>query len=159
MSHGEILILQQLLADLIGKGYVEPADPMSQWNAPPGMILKKSGNREGVTNQYRLVTDFRRLNALTKSSTPYTPPIIWEVIRKLSTAKIFSASDVVGGFYQQSLVEEDRDKTTFVCHTDASGGKKIPFQGFVFGFGGSTGSLSIPYGGRTVQYRGGNRIY
>ena len=31
MAHGEILILQQLLADLIEKGYVvEPADPMSQ---------------------------------------------------------------------------------------------------------------------------------
>ena len=72
ISHGEILILQQLLADLvIEKGYVEPADPMSQWSAPV-MILKKSGNQEGVTNQYRLVTDFRRLNALTKSST-YTP--------------------------------------------------------------------------------------
>ena len=117
MSHGDILILQQLLADLIEKGYVEPTDPMSQWSAPV-MILRKSGTREGVTNQYRLVTDFRRLNALTKGST-YTPPIIREVIRKLSTAKIFSASDVVGGFYQQALAEEDRDKTTFVCHTPA----------------------------------------
>ena len=71
MSHGEILILQQLLADLIEKGYVEPADPMSQWSASV-MILRKSGTRGGVTNQYRLVTDFRRLNALTKGPT-YTP--------------------------------------------------------------------------------------
>ena len=44
MSHGEINILQQLLADLIEKGYVEPADPMSQW-CDPVMILRKSGNR------------------------------------------------------------------------------------------------------------------
>ena len=29
MSHGEINILQQLLADLIEKGYVEPVDPIS----------------------------------------------------------------------------------------------------------------------------------
>ena len=91
------------------------------------MILQKSGTREGITNQYRLVTDFRRLNALTKGST-YTPPIIWEVIRKLATAKIFSASDVVGGFYQQALAEEDRDKTTFVCHTPA--GKRSSDSGF-----------------------------
>ena len=124
MSHGEILILQQLLADLIDKGYVEPADPMSQWSAPV-MILRKSGTREGITNQYRLVTDFRRLNALTKGST-YTPPIIREVIRKLATAKIFSASDVVGGFYQQALAEEDRDKTTFVCHTPAGEKRNVP---------------------------------
>ena len=46
MSHGEILILQQLLADLIEKGYVEPTDPMSQWSAPV-MILRKSGTRAG----------------------------------------------------------------------------------------------------------------
>ena len=67
------------------------------------------------------------MNALTKGST-YTPPIIREVIRKLSTAKIFSASDVVlVGFYQQALAEEDRDKTTFVCHTPA-GEKKFRFR-------------------------------
>ena len=100
MTHGEINILKQLLADLIEKGYVEPADPMSQWCAPV-MILRKSGNREGITNQYRLVTDFRRLNALTKSST-YVPPLIRTIIKQLSSAKIFSASDVVGGFYQQT---------------------------------------------------------
>ena len=84
---------------------------MSQWCAPV-MILRKSGNREGITNQYRLVTDFRRLNALTKSSM-YVPPLIREIIKQLTSAKIFSASDVlVGGFYQQALAEEDRDKTT-----------------------------------------------
>ena len=91
------------------------------------MFLRKSGTREGVINQYRLVTDFRRLNALTKGSSTYTPPIIREVIRKLATAKIFSASDVVGGFYQQALAEEDRDKTTFVCNTPA-GEKKNRFR-------------------------------
>ena len=36
MSHGEINILQQLLADLIEKGYVESADPMSQCLVCPG---------------------------------------------------------------------------------------------------------------------------
>ena len=134
MSHGEINILQQLLADLIEKGYVEPADPMSQWCAPV-MILRKSGNREGITNQYRLVTDFRRLNALTKSST-YVPPLIRTIIKQLSSAKIFSASDVVGGFYQQTLAEEDRDKTTFVCHT-TKGERKFRFRVSCLGLAGA----------------------
>ena len=106
---------------------------MSQWCAPV-MILRKSGNREGITNQYRLVTDFRRLNALTKSST-YVPPLIRTIIKQLSSAKIFSASDVVGGFYQQTLAEEDRDKTTFVCHT-TKGERKFRFRVSCLGLAG-----------------------
>ena len=130
---------------------------MSQWSAPV-MILRKSGTREGVTNQYRLVTDFRRLNALTKGST-YTPPIIREVIRKLSTAKIFSASDVVGGFYQQALAEEDRDKTTFVCHTPA-GEKKFRFRrGVMFGIGGGASRVPISHGRCLVRHRWSHRVH
>ena len=107
------------------------------------MILRKSGNREGITNQYRLVTDFRRLNALTKSST-YVPlsPLIRTIIKQLSSAKIFSASDVVGGFYQQTLAEEDRDKTTFVCHT-AKGERKFCFRVSCLGLTGAPAAYQL----------------
>ena len=150
MAHGEILILQQLLADLIEKGYVEPADPMSQWSAPV-MILRKSGTREGITNQYRLVTDFRRLNALTKGST-YTPPIIREVIRKLATAKIFSASDVVGPGVLSTSPGGRRPRQDHVCLSHPSRGKEVSVPSFVFGVGRGTGCIPVPHGGCLVRH-------
>ena len=88
------------------------------------------------------MTDFRRLlNALTKSST-YVPPLIRTIIKQLSSAKIFSASDVVGGFYQQTLAEEDRDKTTFVCHT-AKGERKFRFRVSCLGLAGAPAAYQL----------------
>ena len=43
------------------------------------MLIRKGGNREGVTNQWRIVTDYRELNKRTKSSR-YTPPNIRAVL-------------------------------------------------------------------------------
>ena len=61
------------------------------------MLLRKGGNRTGVTNQWRIVTDYRGLNAVTKKST-YTPPAIRKVLDDLVHNKVFSKSDNVGGF-------------------------------------------------------------
>ena len=58
MSHGEILILQQLLADLIEKGYVEPADPRHVAVERPGddfEEVRQSRRRDQpVSSSYRL---------------------------------------------------------------------------------------------------------
>ena len=103
------------------------------------MILRKSSQEigRGLPTSIALVTDFRRLNALTKSSTYGVPPLIREIIKQLSSAKIFSASDVVGEFYQQTLAEEDRDKTTFVCHTAKGERKRFRFRVSCLGLAGA----------------------
>ena len=78
---------------------------MSQW-CTPVMILRKSGSREGITNQCRFISDrFPTVKCVDKNfDVRATVPLIREIIKQLSSAKIFSASDVVGGFYQQTLV-------------------------------------------------------
>ena len=115
MSNAELRVLQELLKDLVEKGYIERCTNRSSWAAPI-MLIRKGGNREGVTNQWRIVTDYRELNKRTKASR-YTPPNIRAVLDHLVNMKVFSKTDMVGGFYQMGLKPDDRDKTTFVCKT------------------------------------------
>ena len=66
MTNAELRVLQELLRDLLEKGYIEKCTNSSSWAAPI-MLIRKEGNREGVTNQWRIVTDYRKLNKKTKS--------------------------------------------------------------------------------------------
>ena len=58
MSNAELRVLQELLKDLVEKGYIERCTNRSSWAAPI-MLIRKGGNREGVTNQWGIVTDYR----------------------------------------------------------------------------------------------------
>ena len=115
MSAGEQAIVIELITDLLDKNYIEETSNSSLWSAPI-ILLRKPGNRIGITNQWRIATDYRALNELTKGST-YSPPPIRDMIDDLKGKKIFSKSDNVGGFYQMTLAPEDREKTTFSIQT------------------------------------------
>ena len=83
------------------------------------MFIRKGGNREWVTNQWMIVTDYRELNNRSELNRTfrYTPPNIRAVLDHMVNMKVFSKTDMVGEFYQMGLKPEDRDKTTFVCKT------------------------------------------
>ena len=108
-------IARELIADAVRLGLIEPGDPKSAWGAPI-IILRKGGNRPGIKNAWRLVTDFRALNQATKKST-WTPPAIRDILDDLVQCKYFSITDCTGGFYQLPLDPEDKDKTTFRIKT------------------------------------------
>ena len=136
MSHGEQLIMEALIKDLIEKGYVEPADPGVKW-ACPVMLLKKKGNRPGIPNQFRMVCDFRRVNRLTDmTSSAYTPPLIRDMFRMLAGAKVFSITDLVGGYYQLPLHPNSRDYATIVV-LSPEGPKKYRFKCITLGLSGA----------------------
>jgi len=117
MSYGEQLILQELLQELLEKGYISPAPRNCPWSAPIILLKKGAGDRPGpVSARWRIITDYRALNNLTKPSV-YVPPSVRDVLDQLSGKKIFSKSDNLSGFYQASLAREDREKTTFTCYT------------------------------------------
>ena len=80
------------------------------------MVIRKGGNRPGIKNQWRIVTDYRGLNKLTVDGT-YAPPVIRDLLERLVGKKFFSKSDNVGGFYQLPLLPEDYEKTAFVVPT------------------------------------------
>ena len=140
MSHGEILVLQQMLAELMEKHYIEETDNSSGWSAPI-FLLRKPGQRDGVLQQFRLIVDFRALNAVTETAT-YIPPDVRQLVMDLKGAKIFSISDCITGYYQMALAEADRAKTTFACHTP-QGVKYYRFRVACLGLSGAVAGFQL----------------
>ena len=143
MSHGQRLLLAELLKELLDKGYISPAPDNSQWSAPIFLLKKGEGNKPGpVSGNWRVITDFRALNALTKPSV-YVPPSVREVLDSLVHKKVFSRSDNLSGFYQAALAEEDRVKTTFTCFTPEGFKKSYYFNVSCLGLQGAPSSYQL----------------
>ena len=143
MSQGQRLLLMELLKELLDKGYISPAPDNSQWSAPIFLLKKGDGNKPGpVSANWRLITDFRALNALTKPSV-YVPPSVREVLDALVHKKVFSRSDNLSGFYQAALAEEDRIKTTFTCFTPEGHKRSYYFNVSCLGLQGAPSSYQL----------------
>ena len=65
MSAPMLEIAKELLRDHLELGIIEEAPKNCPWGAPV-ILLRKGGNRPGIKNQWRLVTDYiyRGLNKL-----------------------------------------------------------------------------------------------
>ena len=109
-------IIQALIQEFVNQGQVEPGNLNSPWGAPV-ILLRKAGNRPGLTNAWRLVSDYRGLNAITQKST-WAPPSIRDIMDDLVGARYFSKTDCVGGFYQLPIHPNDKEKTTFRIRTN-----------------------------------------
>ena len=143
MSWGQRLKLAELLTELLDKGYISPAPDNTQWSAPIFLLKKGEGNKPGpVSLNWRLITDFRALNALTKPSV-YVPPSVREVLDSLVHKKVFSRSDNLSGFYQAALAEEDRIKTTFTCFTPTGEKRSYYFNVSCLGLQGAPSSYQL----------------
>lgn len=82
---------------------IEPC--ISPYNAMPQAVKKPDGT-------YRVVLDFRALNALTKRDV-YPLPNIQANLAKLGKANKFTVVDLLMGFHQCELNEESKLKTAF----------------------------------------------
>ena len=115
LSAEQMEVAQEIIRDAMHLGIMAEAPKGCLWGAPI-MVIRKGGNRPGVKNQWRIVTDYRGLNKLTEDGT-YAPPVIRDLLERLVGKKFFSKSDNVGGFYQLPLLPEDYEKTAFVVPT------------------------------------------
>ena len=117
ISHSDpkLQTIQALIQELVNVGVVEGANLNSPWGAPV-LLMRKAGNRPGISNAWRLVCDYRGLNAITKKAT-WSPPNIRDIMNDLVGCRYFSKSDCVGGFYQLPIHPSDKDKTTFRIRT------------------------------------------
>lgn len=95
------------LKDMLAKGLISASQ--SQYAAPHFYVDKPE---TPVTGEYRAVTDFRRLNAITIKN-KYPLPRADELFDRLAHAKYFSKIDLRTGFYQILIDEADRHKTAF----------------------------------------------
>ena len=95
------------LKDMLDKRLISKSQ--SQYAAPHFYVEKPE---TATTGEYRAVTDFRALNAVTVKNR-YPLPRADQLFDKLTKAKYFTKIDLRTGFYQILINELDRHKTAF----------------------------------------------
>ena len=95
--------LKRMLQELIDKDWVQPAH--SAFNNPIFLVPKPN-------NKWRIVLDFRGLNAITVKDR-YRLPRPDHLLTKVMGWNCLSTMDLVDGFYQIPLAKEDQHKTAF----------------------------------------------
>ena len=77
----------------------------------PIIIISKKNNSQG-NKRWRLVVDFRKLNAQTINDS-YPLPNIADILDQLGNSQYFSTFDLASGYHQVLLKPEDRYKMAF----------------------------------------------
>jgi len=137
VSADKLDIMRSLIAELVKIQVLEKGNLNSPWGAPV-LLLRKAGNRPGLANAWRLVCDYRGLNAVSKKNT-WSPPAVRSIMDDLVGCKYFSKTDNVGGFYQLPILPIDKEKTTFRIRTE-NGYEAYQFNVSSLGLQGCPGS-------------------
>ncbi|MAB74963.1 MAG: hypothetical protein CMO47_00670, partial [Verrucomicrobiales bacterium] len=89
-------------------GVIEPCPDNKGWNSPLQPVEKDDG-------RVRICVDFSRtLNLRLTRVEPYPQPSVDEVLNEIpANAKYFSNVDLLHGYWQIEIAEEDRHKTAF----------------------------------------------
>ena len=90
-------------------GAISPADPGA---CPYASRIVFSPKKDGTL---RLCVDYRDLNAQTEKD-PFPLPRIDTVWPALTKAKYFASLDLLMGYHQVEVSEQDRVKTTFLTY-------------------------------------------
>ena len=92
-----------LLQDMLHKGTIQPSK--SPWSSPIVLVQKKDGSM-------RFCVDYRKLNAVTRKDA-YPLPRVDDTLDTLAGAHWFTTLDLISGYWQVEVREEDREKTAF----------------------------------------------
>lgn len=96
-----------LLGEMLEKDVIQPS--VSPWASPIVLVKKKDGST-------RFCVDYRKLNELTRKDA-YPLPRIDTTLDTLAGSRWFSTLDLLSGYWQVELAEEDRQKSAF-CTTE-----------------------------------------
>ena len=127
LSSTKLDIAQKEFQNLLTAGVVRPSK--SPWASPIHMVPKT--NKDGEV-KYRIVGDYRALNAVTKRDS-YPIPHIHSFSSKLANMKYFSKIDLMSAYHQIPMSPEDIQKTAVIT----------PFGLFEY--------LSMPFGLRNAS--------
>lgn len=110
-------IIRREVERLIAAGIIRPSS--SPWAAPVVIVRKKDG-------EPRFCIDYRYLNSVTVKDT-YPLPLISEMMMTLGKAQYFSALDLMSGYHQLGVAEQDIYKTAFATRDGTFEFVKMPF--------------------------------
>ena len=91
--------MEKILREFIERGWLEPCH--SEWASPCFVVPQK------VAGEWRLVVDYRGLNAQTQHDS-YTLSLIEDMLQKQHRRRIFTVIDLKHGYHQMPLAEESR---------------------------------------------------
>lgn len=92
-----------LIKEMVDKGTIQPSQ--SPWSSPIVLVKKKNGT-------LRFCVDYRKLNAVTRKDA-YPIPRIDDTLDTLAGSQWFSTLDLISGYWQVKLDDNDRLKTAF----------------------------------------------
>lgn len=114
--------IQKQVRKMLNDGIIK--ESISPYTAPVWVVPKKA-DATG-TKKFRLVIDYRKLNEKTIND-KYPIPDITDILDKLGRACYFSTVDLVSGFHQIQLLEEDTEKTAFSVNSGKYEFTRMPF--------------------------------
>lgn len=109
--------LKVCLKDMLDDGIIRPS--ASPWSSPITMVKKSDGS-------WRLCGDYRVLNNVTQKD-EYPIPNILDVQNALAGKVIFSRLDLIKGFWQVPMAEEDVQKTAITTPLGLFEFLRMPF--------------------------------
>ena len=101
-------IIDETVHEMVADGLLSHST--SAYSAPILLVPKKEPGK------WRLVTDFRRVNAATQKVI-YPLPRIEDALHRLKNPRFFTSLDLVKGFWQVPIAEEDRHIYAFSTGT------------------------------------------
>lgn len=116
LSQNRKEVLDLELQKLLQAGIIEECE--SPWAANVVLVPKRDGG-------LRLCVDYRKLNAVTEPDR-YPLPRIEDVLHAAKTTSYMSTLDLQSGYFQVSVAEEDRDKTSFITPSGTFRFKRMP---------------------------------
>jgi hypothetical protein len=102
--------IQRVIAEFLANGWITPS--LSPWAAPVLLVPKKPDPVTGKRS-WRMCISYVKLNAKTLNRIAYRLPRISDLLARVNGATYFSKIDLLNGFYQIRMREEDIPKTGF----------------------------------------------
>jgi RNase H-like domain found in reverse transcriptase/Reverse transcriptase (RNA-dependent DNA polymerase)/Integrase zinc binding domain/Integrase core domain/Retroviral aspartyl protease len=109
-SPDESAEIQRVIKEFLQKGWITPS--LSPWAAPVLFVPKKPDPVTGK-RAWRMCLSYVKLNAKTLNRIAYRLPRISDLLARVNGASYFSKIDLLDGFYQIRMKEEDIEKTAF----------------------------------------------